>query len=105
MVGVGVLVAWAGYVLIYFGIDQMKGGNNGILDLAFPGRSSKLDTGPNDPDSGATGKPPPKNPGTTVVPPTPGSMVPPAQGGTGGQGYHSPADSIPIKKVQKQAGK
>lgn len=87
MVGVGVFVVWLGYLVVYYGLDQIRGGNNGLLDLALPARSSKLDTGANDPDSGSQ-NPPPKAPGTQVIPPTPG-----------GAGYHSKADSIPTKKI------
>lgn len=44
MGAIGVLVLWAGYALFYFGVDQIRGGNNGLLDLAIPGRYKHLPT-------------------------------------------------------------
>jgi hypothetical protein len=36
--GLGVLVAWVGYSLFYYGLDQIRGGNNGLLSLMVPGK-------------------------------------------------------------------
>jgi hypothetical protein len=49
MVGVGVFVAWLGYSLFYYGLDQIRGGNNGLLSLMIPGKYSDQPK-----DSGAT---------------------------------------------------
>ena len=40
MAGLGVLVAWVGYSLLYYGLDQIRGGNNGLLSLMIPGKYS-----------------------------------------------------------------
>lgn len=38
MLGVGLFVIWVGYSLAYYGVDQVRHGNNGLLDLMIPGR-------------------------------------------------------------------
>lgn len=38
MLGVGVFVVWVGYSLAFYGIDQIRGGNNGLLSLMIPGK-------------------------------------------------------------------
>ena len=37
MLGVGFFVAWLGYAIMFYGLDQLQGGNNGFLDLVKPG--------------------------------------------------------------------
>jgi hypothetical protein len=36
--GIGIFVAWLGYSLGFFGLDQIRGGNNGLLSLMRPGK-------------------------------------------------------------------
>jgi hypothetical protein len=36
--GIGFLVAFFGYSVLYFGLDQLQGGNNGFLSLIVPGK-------------------------------------------------------------------
>jgi hypothetical protein len=38
----GALVAWSGYQLVVYGYQQIRGGNIGFTDLAWPGRSVAL---------------------------------------------------------------
>jgi hypothetical protein len=38
MGGLGVFVVWMGYSLFYYGLDQVRGGNNGFLSLVTPGK-------------------------------------------------------------------
>jgi hypothetical protein len=38
MLGVGLFVVWVGYSLAYYGVDQVRGGNNGLLSLMMPGK-------------------------------------------------------------------
>lgn len=64
MAGIGIFVAWLGYSLAYFGVDQVRGGNNGLLSLMIPGRYSAQpnDSGggaaaPGEPVAGASGAP------------------------------------------------
>ena len=54
MAGIGVLVAWLGYSLAYFGIDQIRGGNNGLLSLMIPGKYTNQ---PNDSGVSTPGTP------------------------------------------------
>ena len=39
MAAVGVLVGFAGYWLIYFGVSSLQGPGIGLLDLIVPGRT------------------------------------------------------------------
>jgi len=36
--GLGILVTWFGYSVLYYGVTQVQGGNWGYLDLIAPGR-------------------------------------------------------------------
>lgn len=38
MVGLGVIVLFAGYSVLYYGLTQVQGGNWGLLDLTIPSR-------------------------------------------------------------------
>jgi hypothetical protein len=38
MAGIGVAVAWLGYALGFYGLDQIRGGNNSFLSLVKPGK-------------------------------------------------------------------
>lgn len=38
LLGVGLLVAFGGYSLMYYGLTQTHGGNWGLLDLVLPTR-------------------------------------------------------------------
>jgi hypothetical protein len=38
MAGIGVFVLWLGYSLAFYGTDQIRGGNNGLLSLMIPGK-------------------------------------------------------------------
>jgi hypothetical protein len=38
MAGLGILIAWSGYWIAYYGVTQIQGGNWGLLDLGLPGR-------------------------------------------------------------------
>lgn len=38
MAGLGVFVLWLGYWIGYWGLDQVRGGNNGFLSLGIPGK-------------------------------------------------------------------
>lgn len=51
MAGIGILIAWLGYGLGYYGVDQIRGGNNGLMSLLIPGKYSNQ---PND-SGGAAG--------------------------------------------------
>lgn len=59
MIGVGVFVAWLGYGVFYFGLDQIRGGNNGFLSLLVPGKytNQPSDSPSNPAASGTTGAP------------------------------------------------
>jgi len=37
-IGIGLVLVWVGYGVGYYGFDQIRGGNNGFLDLMIPGR-------------------------------------------------------------------
>lgn len=41
MPGVGIALAFTGYLLTYYGITQVQGGNWGLFDLASPNRWKK----------------------------------------------------------------
>jgi hypothetical protein len=41
MAGIGVFIQWLGYSLFFYGIDQVRGGNNGLLSLMIPGKFSE----------------------------------------------------------------
>lgn len=55
MAGLGVFIAWLGYSVAYFGVDQIRGGNNGLIALMKPGvfTEQQPDGGPQ-PAAGAT---------------------------------------------------
>jgi hypothetical protein len=36
--GLGILLAWFGYSLAYYGFDTITGGNDSFLSLVWPGR-------------------------------------------------------------------
>ncbi len=36
MLGLGIVVAFAGYTVFYYGLTQVQGGNWGLFDLAWP---------------------------------------------------------------------
>jgi hypothetical protein len=36
--GLGMLFAWLGYSLAYYGFDQITGGNDSIVSLTWPGK-------------------------------------------------------------------
>lgn len=38
MAGLGILIAWAGYSVMYFGITQVQGGRWGFADLVVPSK-------------------------------------------------------------------
>ena len=38
MAGLGMLFAWLGYSLAYYGFDQITGGNDSIVSLTWPGK-------------------------------------------------------------------
>jgi hypothetical protein len=38
MVGLGIIIGWGGYAVMYYGITQVQSGNWGFLDLIVPGR-------------------------------------------------------------------
>lgn len=38
MAGIGIVVLIFGYWLVYYGVDQVRGGNDGFLALGIPGR-------------------------------------------------------------------
>lgn len=38
MAGVGIVLAWFGYSVMYYGIDLVTGGNEGFMTLVWPGR-------------------------------------------------------------------
>ena len=38
MIGLGVVVVFVGYSVLYYGLTQIKGGNWGLLDLTIPKR-------------------------------------------------------------------
>lgn len=44
MGAIGFFVLWVGYAVFYYGFDQIRGGNNGFLDLALPGHYKALPT-------------------------------------------------------------
>lgn len=44
MLGVGFFVVWIGYSLGYYGVDQVRGGNNGLLSLMIPGKYTNQPT-------------------------------------------------------------
>ena len=41
MPGVGIALAFTGYLMAYYGITQVQGGNWGLFDLASPNRWKK----------------------------------------------------------------
>jgi hypothetical protein len=38
MAGLGILIAWSGYSVLYYGLTQIQGGNWGYLDMVIPSR-------------------------------------------------------------------
>lgn len=48
MVGVGLLAAFAGYALVYYGLTQIQGGNWGLIDLVYPPRWATAAATPRD---------------------------------------------------------
>jgi len=89
---VGIVLAWAGYSLFYYGLDQVKGGNNTIMELVWPGRYKVVakDGGavanPNGQYGGVGGREPTFNPKTGAA--NPGTGYAPGGGvGPGGTGY------------------
>lgn len=38
MAGVGIVLAWFGYTVLYYGLDIVTGGNDPFVDLIWPGR-------------------------------------------------------------------
>lgn len=90
MAGLGILIAWLGYWVGYYGITQVQGGNWGFLDLGIPGRWTPT-VAATPKDSGGNG--PPIPPGYTAaqwaaiqanINSTPNPGVPLGQRGTGG---------------------
>lgn len=36
VIGGGIIIAWAGYAVFYYGLTQIQGGNWGFFDLLWP---------------------------------------------------------------------
>jgi len=51
MAGLGILIMWGGYSVMYYGITQVQGGNWGLLDLVVPGWWAKAAATPKDSQS------------------------------------------------------
>lgn len=51
MVLAAAAVLWVGYGVLFYGVDQIRGGNNGFLDLMIPGKYRNIA-----PDEGAEKK-------------------------------------------------
>lgn len=101
IVGVAGFVAWIGYSLFFYGLDQIRGGNNGFLSLIVPGKYSAQ---PNDSggaggnasantlpagSTGLTTNPGAAAGGQAVLSPSPGKSLPQKGFGT------SPGDITP----------
>ena len=98
MAGLGILIAWFGYGVMYYGITQVQSGNWGFLDLMIPGRwtpataSTPRDQGASTPTVAQT------NPTTAPQLPTgSGSIpgVPQYLGATGPWQNPAPGDIVP----------
>lgn len=50
MLVIGIVVAWFGYSVFYYGLDTVKGGNDSFVSLIWPGKYS-----PQPRDSGGSG--------------------------------------------------
>jgi hypothetical protein len=85
----GIVLCWLGYSLVYYGYDRIRGGNDGLVSLMYPGRYK-----PTTPDAQA-GKPPTPTtptaqaqaaaaPATTPVPQGSNPHGPGYSGATGG---------------------
>lgn len=38
MAGIGIILAWFGYSVFYYGLNTVTGGNDGFVSLIWPGR-------------------------------------------------------------------
>lgn len=38
MAGLGIILAWFGYSVAYYGLDTVRGGNDSFMSLIWPGR-------------------------------------------------------------------
>lgn len=63
MIAVAAVVTWMGYSLIYYGLDQVRGGNNGFFSLVIPGKYKNVD-----PDTGSEKKNASASPGGGQTP-------------------------------------
>ena len=90
MAGLGILVTWFGYSVLYYGITQVQGGNWGYLDLIAPGRwTAAVAATPR--DSSYNGSLTPGATGVTTTPGAPGSADTLTPTGPNG----SPGDVLP----------
>lgn len=69
MVGIGIVLAWFGYAVLYYGINQITGGNESFASLVVPGRYAPVarDSAPAQTGGGSQIAPKPSNPGGVAV--------------------------------------
>jgi hypothetical protein len=75
VLGVAALVALFGYSVLYYGLDQIGGGNNGFWSLVIPGKYSNQPKDTPDKDWSTKGTATTGNGGGTAT-------TPPSQGGS-----------------------
>jgi hypothetical protein len=92
---VGIVGAWLGYALFFYGLNLVKSGNDGFMSLIWPGKYKPT---PRDVNAAAAANPPGYGPssktpgGSPSTPPTGWLPVPAQPGGTANGDYYSPAE-------------
>lgn len=90
MAGIGIVLAWFGYAVSYYGLNILTGGNESFMSLIWPGRYTPVPRDSGSPAAAGAGQvggqAPTYNPSTGQS--VPGTGVAPGAGtGPGGTGY------------------